>query len=127
MLRDGRVRGLATEFAGNKVAKIQLNGGPVPHGSPNQAFTAGTGIPVRASYAASSALAKQIAQGAPADVYASADVDWMDDLDQRKLVLAGTRVDLLGNRLVVIAAKDGAVSALALDLPSFTSALRPRA
>src|ERR1700680_282106 len=92
----------------------------------NQAFTAGTGIPVRASYAASSALAKQIAQGAPADVYASADVDWMDDLDKRKLVLAGTRVDLLGNRLVVIAAKDGAVSALALDPSSFTSALGGR-
>ena len=92
----------------------------------NRAFTAETGIPVRASYAASSALAKQIAQGAPADVYASADVDWMDDLDKRKLVLAGTRVDLLGNRLVVIAAKDGAVSALALDPSSFTSALGGR-
>ena len=92
----------------------------------NQAFTARTGIPVRASYAASSALAKQIAQGAPADIYASADVDWMDDLDQRQLVLAGTRVDLLGNRLVVIAAKDSPVSALALDPPSFTSALGGR-
>jgi molybdate transport system substrate-binding protein len=89
----------------------------------NQAFTAGTGIPVRASYAASSALAKQIAQGAPADVYASADVDWMDDLDGRKLVLPGTRVDLLGNRLVVIAANDSPVSALALDPASFTAAL----
>jgi molybdate transport system substrate-binding protein len=92
----------------------------------NQAFAAETGIPVRASYAASSALAKQIAQGAPADAYASADVDWMDDLDSRKLILAGTRVDLLGNRLVVIAAKDGAVSALALDPSSFTSALGGR-
>ena len=92
----------------------------------NQAFTAETGIPVRASYAASSALAKQIAQGAPADVYASADVDWMDDLDSRKLVLAGTRVDLLGNRLVVIAAKDSPILALALDPPSFTSALGGR-
>lgn len=89
----------------------------------NQAFTAETGISVRASYAASSALAKQIAQGAPADVYASADVDWMDDLDSRKLVLPGTRVDLLGNRLVVIAAADSPVSALALDPPSFTSVL----
>jgi molybdate transport system substrate-binding protein len=92
----------------------------------NQAFTAETGIPVRTSYAASSALAKQIAQGAPADVYASADVDWMDDLDSRKLVLAGTRVDLLGNRLVVIAASDSPVSALALDPPSFASALGGR-
>ena len=92
----------------------------------DEAFTAETAIPVRASYAASSALAKQIAQGAPADVYASADVDWMDDLDSRKLVLAGTRVDLLGNRLVVIAANDSPVSTLALDPPSFTSALGGR-
>jgi molybdate transport system substrate-binding protein len=89
----------------------------------NRAFTADSGIPVRTSYAASSALAKQIVQGAPADVYASADVEWMDDLESRNLLLAGTRVDLLGNRLVVIAEKDSPVSALALNLPSFTSAL----
>jgi molybdate transport system substrate-binding protein len=92
----------------------------------DQAFTAATGVPVRASYAASSALAKQIAQGAPADIYASADADWMDDLDSRKLILAGTRVDLLGNRLVVIATNDSPVAALALDAPSFTSALGAR-
>jgi molybdate transport system substrate-binding protein len=89
----------------------------------NQAFSAETGIPMRTSYAASSALAKQVAQGAPADVYASADVDWMDDLEARKLILAGTRIDLLGNRLVVIAAKDSPLSALALDPGSFASAL----
>ena len=89
-------------------------------------FTSETGIPVRASYAASSALAKQIAQGAPADVYAAADVNWMDDLDSRKLVLGGTRVDLLGNRLVVVAAKDHPISALTLDAASFLSALGGR-
>jgi molybdate transport system substrate-binding protein len=92
----------------------------------NRAFTAETGVPVRTSYAASSALAHQIAQGAPADVFASADVDWMDDLGARKLVLAGTRVDLLGNRLVVVARKDSPVSALALDAHTFLTALGGR-
>jgi molybdate transport system substrate-binding protein len=92
----------------------------------DKAFSAETGVPVRASYAASSALANQIAQGAPADIYASADPDWMDDLNSRKLILAGTRVDLLGNRLVVIAANDSPVAALALDAPAFTSALDGR-
>jgi molybdate transport system substrate-binding protein len=89
----------------------------------NRAFTAETGVPVRTSYAASSALAHQIAQGAPADVFASADIDWMDDLGARKLVLAGTRVDLLGNRLVVVVRKDSPVTALALDAHFFLTAL----
>ena len=92
----------------------------------NQAFIAAIGIPVRTSYAASSALAKQIAQGAPADVYASADVDWMDDLDSRKLVRRDTRLDLLGNRLVVIAARRSPISTLALDPDSLASALKGR-
>jgi molybdate transport system substrate-binding protein len=70
------------------------------------AFTKATGVKVTASYAASSALAKQIAQGAPADVYVSANVKWMDFLEQKKLVAPGTRVNLLGNRLVLIAPKN---------------------
>jgi molybdate transport system substrate-binding protein len=59
-----------------------------------------------ASLAASSALAKQIEQGAPADVFASADLDWMDYLDQKNLVKKDTRINLLGNKLVLIAPKD---------------------
>jgi molybdate transport system substrate-binding protein len=55
------------------------------------------------SYAASSALAKQIEQGAPADVFISADEDWMDYLAARKLIKPDTRFDLLGNRLVLLA------------------------
>lgn len=55
------------------------------------------------SYAASSALARQIERGAPADVFISADLDWMDYLAARKLVRAGSRVDLVTNRLVLIA------------------------
>ena len=72
----------------------------------NAAFTKATGIKAVASLAASSALAKQIEQGAPADVFASADLDWMDYLDQKKLIKDDTRVNLLGNRLVLIAPKD---------------------
>jgi molybdate transport system substrate-binding protein len=59
------------------------------------------GKPVAASYAASSALARQIEAGAPAQVFISADLEWMDYLDQRKL-LRGVRRNLLGNRLVWI-------------------------
>ena len=58
------------------------------------------------SYAASSALAKQIEQGAPADLFISADLDWMNYLDQRKLLKPGTRFDLLGNRIALVAGKD---------------------
>jgi molybdate transport system substrate-binding protein len=55
------------------------------------------------SFAASSALARQAAAGAPADLFISADEAWMDDLDKRHLLRPGTRVDLLTNRLVLIA------------------------
>ncbi len=47
------------------------------------AYQRRTGVPVRVSYAASSALARQIEQGAPADVFFSADLEWMDYLQQR--------------------------------------------
>ena len=62
-----------------------------------------------ASYAASSALAKQIEQGAPADVFVSADLDWMDYRREKKLIKDDTRVNLLGNRLVLIAPKDSKI------------------
>lgn len=55
------------------------------------------------SFAASSTLAKQIEQGAPADIFISANPKWMDFLQQRGMLVAGTRFDLLGNRLVLIA------------------------
>src|SRR3712207_6784896 len=58
------------------------------------------------SYAASSALAKQIEEGAPADIFISADLDWMDYLAERDLIRADTRSNLLGNRIVLIAPKD---------------------
>ena len=71
----------------------------------NAAFLKATGIKIVTSYAASSALARQIEQGAPADIFASADVDWMDYAAQRKVIRDDTRLNLLGNRLVLIAPK----------------------
>ncbi|HZT63063.1 MAG TPA: molybdate ABC transporter substrate-binding protein [Burkholderiales bacterium] len=62
------------------------------------------------SYAASPALAKQIEAGAPADIFISADLDWMDYLEQRRLIKTDTRRNLLRNRLVLIAPADSKVS-----------------
>ncbi len=64
----------------------------------------------KVSFAASSALAKQIEAGAPADIFISADIPWMDYLDERKLVKPGTRSSLLGNRLSLVAAADSKAS-----------------
>ena len=74
-------------------------------------YTAETGKTVTVSYGGSSALAKQIEQGAPADVFISADEDWMNYLATRKLIKPDTRFDLLGNTLVLIAPTDSALSA----------------
>src|SRR5947209_18582161 len=60
----------------------------------------------RISYAASSALAKQMEQGAPADLFISADLDWMDYVEKKDLIVKDTRFNLLGNRIVLIAPKD---------------------
>ena len=73
------------------------------------AFTAKTGVKVAASYAASSTLAKQIEQGAPADIFLSADTDWMDYATGKKNINEQTRVNLLGNSIVLIAPKDSKI------------------
>ena len=70
-----------------------------------------TGKQATVSYAASSTLAKQIESAAPADLFISADEDWMDYLQQRNLIDPKTRIDLLGNRLVLVAPKDSKVEA----------------
>jgi molybdate transport system substrate-binding protein len=75
----------------------------------NAAFTKATGTKVVASYAASPALAKQIESGAPADVFISADLQWMDYVTQKNLIKPDTRVNLLGNKLVLIAPKDSKI------------------
>ena len=69
-------------------------------------YTDKSKVAVKSSYAASSALAKQIESGAPADLFISADTDWMDYVQKKNLIKEGTRVDLLGNRIVLIAPKD---------------------
>jgi molybdate transport system substrate-binding protein len=61
------------------------------------------GAPVKISYAASSQLAKQIESGAPADIFISADLAWMDYVQKRNLIQPATRNNLLGNQLVLVA------------------------
>ncbi|HEV7599227.1 MAG TPA: molybdate ABC transporter substrate-binding protein [Bradyrhizobium sp.] len=82
------------------------------------AYTAKTGVRVVAGYAASSALARQIEQGAPADVFVSADTDWMDYAITRKTISEPTRVNLLGNAIVLIAPKDSRIDNVAIG-PGF--------
>jgi len=82
------------------------------------AYTKKTGVKVVASYDASSALMKQIEAGAPADAFISADLKWMDYGSQKKLIKDDTRVNLLGNQLVLIAPKDSRIDNVAIK-PGF--------
>ena len=84
----------------------------------NAEFTKQSGIKAVASYAASSALMKQIERGAPADVFISADIDWMEYGAKRNLIKNDTRLDLLGNRLVLIAPKDSKIGKVTIG-PGF--------
>jgi molybdate transport system substrate-binding protein len=84
-------------------------------------WRAETGHTVTISYAGSNQLAQQIIQGAPADIFISAAVNWMDEVEKAGLVAEGTREDLLGNTLVLIAhGKDAAAVEIGagLDLPA---------
>jgi molybdate transport system substrate-binding protein len=69
-----------------------------------------TGKKAVASYAASNTLIKQIEQGAPADIFISADLDWMDYGQQKNLIKPETRSNLLSNRIVLVAPKDTNIS-----------------
>ena len=83
-----------------------------------------TGKPApRISYAASSALAKQLEQGAPADLFISADLDWMDYASAKNLIRADTRFNLLGNKIVLIAPKDSKTTTLAITGGDLAKAL----
>jgi molybdate transport system substrate-binding protein len=77
----------------------------------NAAWTADTGKQAMISYAASSALARQIEAAAAADVFISADLQWMKYLAEKNLIKSGSEVHLLGNRLVLIAPKESDVEA----------------
>lgn len=72
-------------------------------------WTAATGNEVKFSYAASGALAKQIENGAPADLFGSADLKWMEYAAEKKLIKPESRVALLGNALVLVASRDTSV------------------
>jgi molybdate transport system substrate-binding protein len=71
-----------------------------------RAYEAGGRGAVRPVFAASSTLALQIARGAPADLFLSANTAWMDDLERRGVLEPRTRIDLLGNALVLIAPRE---------------------
>jgi molybdate transport system substrate-binding protein len=70
------------------------------------AWTKGGKAPIKVSLAASNTLAKQIEQGAPADLFFSADLDWMDYAESKGLIRPGTRVNLLANAIVIVAPKE---------------------
>ncbi|MDN3563337.1 molybdate ABC transporter substrate-binding protein [Paeniroseomonas aquatica] len=90
--------------------------GGAPDGSP----------PLRFSFAASSALARQIEQGAPADLFMSADEPWMDYLAERKLIVPESRISPLGNALVLVAPASPPQPALALGRGTDLAALLGR-
>ncbi len=71
-------------------------------------FQAATGHTVTISYAGSNQLAKQIIEGAPADIFVSAAVNWMDEVEKAGMVVAGTRRDMFGNTMVLIGAAGAA-------------------
>lgn len=89
------------------------------------AFTARTGVKLRLSYGASSTLARQVENGAPADVFMSADVDWMNYLADRRLIIAATRRDVLSNHLALIAPADSRVSLAIRPHMALAAALGP--
>lgn len=88
-----------------------------------ESFTAQTGHTMKPSYAASSALAKQVEQGAPAHVFASADLKWMDYMVEKKLVNTDTRFNLLGNTLVLVAPMDAKQDKIELSAKTDIAAL----
>ncbi len=92
----------------------------------SKAFTAKTHIVVKSSCAASSVLARQIEAGAPADVFFSADLEWMDYLDNAHLLKAGSRHDVVGNRLVLIAPADSTVTVKIRPGMELAAALGPQ-
>jgi molybdate transport system substrate-binding protein len=77
----------------------------------NEAWGSEAGKRARISYAATSALAKQIAEGAPADIFFSADRDWMDFVEETGRIEPGSRADLLANRIVLIAPENSEATA----------------
>ena len=79
---------------------------------------------VRISFASSSTLAKQIDNGAPADIFISANKKWMDYLEAQKMIAPKSRIDLLGNRIVLIVPAESSVKHIVIK-PDFPSGAIP--
>ena len=82
------------------------------------AYKAQKKLDVVAVYGASGTLAKQIEAGAPADIFISADEEWMDYLAGKKLIKTETRIDIIGNTLVLVEAKGAKIDVKLADLPA---------
>lgn len=102
---------VSSAFAGEPVTVFAAASLKEVLGDISAAWKAETGGETNVSLAASSALAKQIQEGAPADVFISADLKWMDHLDKAGLVATDSRINLLGNRIVLVAPKDSTITA----------------
>jgi molybdate transport system substrate-binding protein len=87
------------------------------------AFTKETGIEIKPSFAASSALARQIESGAPADVFFPADEEWMDYLEKKQLLAPGSRHDVLANKLVLVAPSRSTASVRITTGPQLVAAI----
>lgn len=79
------------------------------------AYKTRSGTDIVVSFASSSTLARQIEAGAPAQVFLSADTKWMDYLDKKSLIEPGSRHDVLGNKLALIAPSDSSVATISID------------
>ena len=90
------------------------------------AYTEASGVPVKLAFASSSVLAKQIELGAQADVFFSADQEWMDYLQKQALIQADTRTELLGNRLALVAPNDAPLSLTVRSSADIFTVLGPR-
>ncbi len=89
----------------------------------SKAFTLETGIAVKTSFAASSVLARQIEAAAPATVFFAADEEWMDYLEKRQLLVPGSRKDVLGNQLVLVAPADSTATVKITSGPALVQGL----
>ncbi|WP_137388259.1 molybdate ABC transporter substrate-binding protein [Rhodoligotrophos defluvii] len=111
---DARADGAVTVFAAASLTDALQTSA--------EAYTRETGQPLRFSFASSSTLARQIELGAPAQIFASADEQWMDYLAKRQMIVAGSRTSPIGNSLVLVAPAASAQQPVelssALDLPA---------
>ncbi|GAB2659857.1 molybdate ABC transporter substrate-binding protein [Arenimonas aestuarii] len=117
--------GLASDRAGDELLVFAAASLQEAMDEAGASWQARSGQRVRVSYAGSAALARQVERGAPVDVFVSADAVWMNYLQARGLVDPGSRFDLAGNSLVLVAPQDRSL-ALALEPAALAAALGAR-